>query len=181
MRITPLFALGLAGLLLTTAPALAQQTTTSSVPPPNVPAPVTAPDGQPATPDNTVTTTNAPKGEIGPGIDSAYAVNPAPGAGDHPYVGHGESAFYDVKARIDRVEDRAKTQLTGAKQKKAMADIKGVRAELATQEARHGEVRDWDREHLNKRLDALETSVGLTPTTRAGRVAPLQSSLTCGT
>ncbi len=167
MRTTPLFALGLAGLLLSTAPVLAQ-TTTSTVPPPNVPAPVTAPDGQPATPDNTVTTTNAPKGEFGPGVDSANAVNPAPGAGDHPYVGHSENAFYNVKARIDRVEDRAKTQLTGARQKKAMADIKSVRAELATQEARHGEVRDWDREHLNKRLDALEASVGLTTAARAG-------------
>lgn len=168
MRTAPLFALGLAGLLLSTAPALAQQTTTSTVPPPNVPAPVTAPDGQPATPDNTVTTTNAPKGEVGLGVDSANAVNPAPGAGDHPYVGHSENAFYDVQARIDRVAERAKTQLSGAKQKKAMADIKSVRAELATQQARHGEVRDWDREHLNKRLDALEASVGLTPAARAG-------------
>lgn len=160
MRAASLFALSLAGVMITAAPAMAQ-TTTSTVPPPNVPTPATAPDGAPASPDNTTTTTNRPKGEIGPGIDSANAVNPAPGAGDHPYVGHSENAFYNVEQRIDRVEQRAKTQLTGAKQRKAMADIKSIRAELATQKARHGEVRDWDRENLNHRLDQLEASVGM--------------------
>ena len=153
-------ALGVAGLILAAAPAGAQDTTTSTVPPPNVPAPATNPAGAPATPDNTVTTTNQPKGEMGPGVDSARAVNPAPGAAG-PYVGHSENAFYNVQARIDRVEQRARTQLSGARQHKALADIKSVRAELATQEARHGEVRDWDRENLNHRLDQLEAEVGL--------------------
>ncbi len=160
MRATPLFVLSFAGLMLAAAPALAQ-TTTSTVPPPNVPAPATAPDGTPSQPDNTVATTNAPKGEAGPGIDSASAVNPAPGAGEHPYVGHSENAFYNVEQRIARVEERAKTQLTGVKQRQAMAGIRSIRAELATQQARHGDVRDWDREHLNRRLDTLEAEVGL--------------------
>ena len=155
-------AFGIAGLMLATAPALAQQTTTSTVPPPNVPAPTTTPQGTPANPADTVATTNPPIGQVGPGIDSAHAVNPAPGAAG-PYVGHSENAFYNVQARIDRVEQRAKTQLSGAKQRQAMADIKSVRAELATQQARHGEVRDWDRENLNHRLDQLEAQVGIAP------------------
>jgi hypothetical protein len=155
----PLFAGPMLALMLAAAPAMAQ-TTTSAVPPPNVPAPATAPDGQPAQPDATVATTNAPKGEQGPGIDSANAVNPAPGSGEHPYVGHSENAFYNVEQRIGRVEQRA-AALTGAKKRKAMSGLKSIKAELATQEARHGEVRDWDREHLNKRLDALEASVGI--------------------
>jgi len=135
-----------AALMLAAAPALAQPTTT--------------PAGTPTTPGDVSTTTNPPIGQTGPGIDSAHAVNPAPGAAG-PYVGHSENAFYDVQARIDRVEKRAKTQLTGAKQRQAMADIKSIRAELATQKARHGEVRDWDRENLNHRLDQLETQVGM--------------------
>ncbi len=155
-------ALGIAGLMLAGAPALAQRTTTSTVPPPDVPAPATTPQGTPATPDNTVAVTNPPVGQVGPGVDSAHAVNPAPGAVG-PYVGHSENAFYDVQARIDRVEQRAKTQLTGAKQRQAMADIKSIKAELATQEARHGDVRDWDRENLNHRLDLLEAQVGIGP------------------
>ncbi len=161
----PLAALGIAGLILASAPALAQQTTTSTVPPPGVPAPATTPLGTPAGPDNTVATTNPPVGQVGPGIDSAHAVNPAPGAAG-PYVGHSENAFYNVQARIDRVEQRARTQLSGARQRKAMADLKSIKAELATQQARHGEVRDWDRENLNHRLDQLEAQVGIGPAPR---------------
>lgn len=151
--------LGLAGLLVAGAPALAQ-VTTSTVPPPAVPAPTTAPDGMPAAPAMTTTTTNRPKGEMGPGIDSAHAVNPAPGAAG-PFVGHGPNAFYDVEQRIDRVEQRVRTQLTGARQRKALAGMTSIRAELAAQEARHGQVRDWDRESLNHRLDQLEQQYGL--------------------
>ena len=122
--------------------------------------PATTPTGAPATPDHTVATTNTPIGQVGPGIDSAHAVNPAPGA-TGPYVGHTETAFYDVQARINRVEQRARTQLTGAKQRQTLADIRSIRAEVATQKARHGEIRDWDRENLNHRLDQLEAQVGL--------------------
>lgn len=155
-------ALGVGGLILAATPVLAQQTTTSTVPPPDVPAPSTTPLGGPATPANTVAVTNAPKGYVGPGIDSAHAVNPAPGA-TGPYVGHSENAFYDVQARIDRVEQRVRTQLKGAALRKAMRDVTSVKAELATQRARHGELRDWDRENLNHRLDQLEAQVGIGP------------------
>jgi hypothetical protein len=142
--------------VLCAAPALAQQTEHSV--PPGSPTPSTAPDGH--SPGDVSTTTNGPTGERGPGIGGARAVNPAPGAGDHPYVGHSEGAFYDVEHRIARVEQRAQS-LRGAQRRKALSGIKSIKAELATQEARHGEVRDWDREHLNKRLDALEDQVGM--------------------
>ena len=142
--------------LLCTAPALAQHTRPGV--PPGSPAPATAPDGR--APGSVSTTTNGPTGERGPGIDSARAVNPAPGAGEHPYVGHSENAFYNVEERIARVEQRAQG-LRGAQKRRALSGIRSIRAELATQQARHGEVRDWDREHLNKRLDALEGQVGL--------------------
>jgi hypothetical protein len=161
-NLKPLAAVGIASLMLAAAPALAQVTITSTVPPPDVPAPTTTPLGTPANPADTVATTNPPIGQVGPGIDSAHAVNPAPGAVG-PYLGLGESAFYNVQARIDRVEQRAKTQLSGAKRREAMADLKSIKAELATQEARHGDLRDWDRENLNHRLDQLESQVGIGP------------------
>jgi hypothetical protein len=154
-------ALGMAGLSLAAAPpALAQQTTTSTVPPPDVPAPTTTPLGTPATPGDTVATTNPPIGRVGPGVDTAHAVNPAPGASG-PYLGVGENGFYHVQSRIDRVEQMAKARLTGAKRRRAMADIASIKAEFATQVARHGDVRDWDRENLNHRLNQLEAQVGI--------------------
>jgi hypothetical protein len=139
---TPFAALGMAGLMLAATPALARQITTSSVLPPDVPAPTTTPLGTPATPGDTVATTNAPIGRVGPGVTSARAVNPAPGAA---------------------VEQLAKTRLTGAKRRQAMAEITSIKAELATQVARHGDLRDWDRENLNHRLNQLEAQVGLGP------------------
>lgn len=142
--------------LVTAAPLWAQQTEQRV--PPGTPFPTTAPDGR--TPSDVSTTTNGPTGERGQGIDSSRAVNPAPGAGDHPYVGHSENAFYNVEQRIDRVEQRVHG-LRGAQRRRALSGIRSIKAELATQQARHGEVRDWDREHLNKRLDALEGQVGL--------------------
>ncbi len=159
---TPFAALGMAGLMLAATPALARQITTSSVLPPDVPAPTTTPLGTPATPGDTVATTNAPIGRVGPGVTSARAVNPAPGAAG-PYLGLGETAFHHVRARIDRVEQLAKTRLTGAKRRQAMAEITSIKAELATQVARHGDLRDWDRENLNHRLNQLEAQVGLGP------------------
>lgn len=152
-----LFALASAGFaLVTTAPALAQET--RYAPPPGTPTPVTAPDGR--TPAAVATVTNGPTGERGPGIDSDRAVNPAPGAGEHPYVGHSADAFYHTRERIERAEQRA-ASLRGPQRRRALNGIRSIKAELARQEARHGEIRDWDREHLNRRLDALEGSVGL--------------------
>ena len=155
-----LAALGAAGLMLATAPAMAQPTTVSNGFSPGTPA--TTPLGTAATPGDTETISNVPVGQVGQGIASAQAVNPAPGA-TGPYLGVGENAFYHVRARIDRVEQMAKAQLSGSKLRRALADIKSVKAEVATQEARHGDLRDWDRENLNHRLNRLEAEVGISP------------------
>ena len=93
------------------------------------------------------------------GVASAQAVDPAPGA-HGPYVGHSENAFYDVDARITRVQTRV-DGLTGAKKLQANNKLSAIKSELATQKARHGSVRDWDRENINKQLDKLETDYSL--------------------
>ena len=93
------------------------------------------------------------------GVTSAQAVDPAPGA-PGPYVGHSENVFYDVQARIDRVQQRI-DGLPGAKKTRANKQLASIKAELATQKARHGSVRDWDRENINKRLDTLEATYGI--------------------
>ena len=93
------------------------------------------------------------------GVTSAQAVDPAPGASG-PYVGHSENAFYDVQARIDRVQTRVDA-LAGARKAQANKQLASIKSELATQKARHGSVRDWDRENINKRLDRLEARYGL--------------------
>ena len=105
---------------------------------------------------------DTPPNQAAPGVDSAHAVDPAPDA-NGPYVGHGEHAFYEVQARIDRVEQRALTQLSGPRRRGALADIRSIKAEMVAQIARHGELRDWDRENLNHRLDRLEAEVGIAP------------------
>jgi hypothetical protein len=128
---------------------------------PVTPAPSTSPTGRAVTPAELTVTSNLPIGKIGPGLDSAHSVNPAPGA-TGPYLGQGENGFYDVQARISRVEKKAETALSGAKRRQALAEIRSIRAEVATQESRHGgQLRDWDRENLNHRLNRLEVQVGL--------------------
>ena len=90
-----------------------------------------------------------------PGIPESRAVDPAPGA-PGPYVGHSPKAFYDTDGRISAVEQRIGS-LPPAQRRRAMAGLRSIRAEEATQRQRHGgELRDWDREHLNRRLDQLE-------------------------
>ncbi len=87
------------------------------------------------------------------GIPGPDAVNPAPGARG-PYVGAGRHHFYDVDARISNVSGRIQS-LPRGEQRQAMAQIHRIRSEEATQRARHGNLRDWDRENLNHKLDNL--------------------------
>lgn len=80
--------------------------------------------------------------------------DPAPGA-VRPYVGAGKQRFYDVDERIDRTEQRL-AALPASQRKRAYAEMRAIRAEERTQRGKHGGVlRDWDREHLTQRLDAL--------------------------
>ncbi len=97
-----------------------------------------------------------------PGIPGPDAVNPAPGM-HGPYIGAGEHNFYDVDARIASVTERAQ-QLPPSQRRSASAQLRQIRSEEATQKARHGQLRDWDRESLNDKLDKL---VQQFPTLRA--------------
>jgi hypothetical protein len=113
-------------------------------------------DPAPQTPDQPAVTASRPvpdTSQASPGIPGDQAVNPAPGAAG-PYVGHGQGAFYDVDARISNVEQRA-SSLQPSDRRRAQAALKSIRAEEATQRQRHGQLRDWDRENLNYRLDQL--------------------------
>ena len=87
------------------------------------------------------------------GIPGSDAVNPAPGM-HGPYVGAGEHNFYDVDARIAAVTQRAQ-QLPPSQRRSVSAQLHQIRAEEETQKARHGELRDWDRESLSDKLDKL--------------------------
>ena len=87
------------------------------------------------------------------GIPGPQAVDPAPGE-PGPYVGAGRQGFYDVDARMAAMTQAAQS-LRGAQKHQAMAQLHGIRSEEAIQKARHGELRDWDRESLNARLDKL--------------------------
>ena len=89
-----------------------------------------------------------------PGIPGPDAVNPAPGAVG-PYVGAGAQGFYEVDARLAAVAGRV-SSLPPAQRRRAGAQIRQIRAEEATQRARHGgELRDWDRENMTQKLDQL--------------------------
>lgn len=88
-----------------------------------------------------------------PGIPSYRAVNPAPDA-PGPYVGTSPQAFYNTDARIAAVEQQAQS-LPPSQRRRALAAIRSIRSEEREQIARHGELRDWAREHLNYRLDQL--------------------------
>ncbi len=89
-----------------------------------------------------------------PGLPGPQSVDPAPGAAG-PYANHSAHAFYDVDARIGRVEQRIGANLSGAQQKRAMHVLAGIKGEERSQIARHGDLLDWARENLNHRLDAL--------------------------
>jgi hypothetical protein len=89
-----------------------------------------------------------------PGLPGPQSVDPAPGAVG-PYLGHSPHAFYDVEARISRVQQRIEADLTGAQKARAMRDLAGIKSEEKSQVARHGDLLDWARENLNRRLDVL--------------------------
>ncbi len=114
-----------------------------------------APNGGGAPPPSSVTASRPvpDTSAASAGIPGPQSVNPAPGAAG-PYVGHGPHAFYDVDQRIADVTQRA-ASLPAAQRRQAETALKSIRGEEATQKQRHGELRDWDRENLNYKLDQL--------------------------
>ena len=92
-----------------------------------------------------------------PGVTGPDSVNPAPGA-PGPYIGAGRQGFYDVDQRIADVSGRI-ASLPPGQRHRAMSAMRGVKSEEATQRARHGgQLRDWDRENLNHKLDMMVQS-----------------------
>jgi hypothetical protein len=93
-------------------------------------------------------------GDAGPGIPGSEAVDPAPGA-SKPYLGVGYSFFYHPNERMAEIERRLDS-LSPSERQRARAALRSVQAEERAQIARHGELRDWDYENINYRLNKLE-------------------------
>ena len=90
----------------------------------------------------TTTTASAPVANPSPATTNN---NPRENADPGYMGGLGGSSFRDVDARIAAAE-----RTMGPKK------LRAIKAEAAMRRARHGgELRDWDRELLNKKLDAL--------------------------
>lgn len=85
--------------------------------------------------------------------------DPAPGA-PGPYAGADKASFYNVEARLAAVEARIRT-MSPRQARPARAQLVSLKAFLAQQQARHGEVRDFDREAVSARLSRLESLVGV--------------------
>jgi hypothetical protein len=83
------------------------------------------------------------------------AAQSGPGA-DTGYTGDLQGrAFRDVDQRIAALEARVQGN------RRASAALSKIKGEEKYRRARHdGELRDWDRELLNKQLDQLESSLG---------------------
>lgn len=79
---------------------------------------------------------------------------PGPGTADPGYAGQLQGpAFRDVFERITADEQKM------AGKKRGLMQLRAIKAEAVQRRARHGgELRDWDRELINKKLDMLEGS-----------------------
>ena len=75
------------------------------------------------------------------------------------YAGASKPAVYDVDARIANMEAKARA-LPARESHRAMAALAAIKGFEHGQLARHGgELRDWDREAVNVRLDRLQASM----------------------
>ncbi len=71
------------------------------------------------------------------------------------YAGAGPQGFYAVDARIDHIQ-QAISSLPPGKARRATSQLNAIRSDLKFRKARHGgELRDWDRELISKKLDEL--------------------------
>jgi len=80
-----------------------------------------------------------------------------PLANDGPYAGTSRQDFYQPAERIEQIQAEIKQgALAGPSAHRAMAQLSAIRQELKYRIARHnGDLRDWDRELINQKLDAL--------------------------
>lgn len=72
------------------------------------------------------------------------------------YAGVSKEGFYAVQQQLDAAAQRARGDA------RAMAEIRSLRAFARQQFARHGEIRDWDREAINTRLSRVLPAEALT-------------------
>lgn len=95
----------------------------------------------------------------GPGRDPGQGYGQGRDGGADPrapnaYAGVSKDAFYSVEQRMNAIEQRIRSM--GRRGVRAMAAMRQIRGFEAQQRRRHGgELRDWDREALNVRLDRL--------------------------
>ena len=76
------------------------------------------------------------------------------------YAGMSRDGFYAVQQQLDA----ASAQVRG--DRRALAEIRSLRAFAQLQFARHGEIRDWDREEINTRLARILPAERLTSAPR---------------
>jgi hypothetical protein len=103
--------------------------------------------------------TYAPSLASSDGVSENAAVDPAPDA-PGPYLRDGESDFYHPMARARALQERIEAasnagRMTALEARSAMRDLAEVSAEAKVQIARHGALRDWDRERLNDMMNHL--------------------------
>jgi hypothetical protein len=87
----------------------------------------------------------------------AFAQAPSPLANDGPYAGTSPTDFYHPADRITHLQAAIQQgALAGPQARRALAQLTAIRQDLQFRIARHnGDLRDWDRELINQKLDAL--------------------------
>ena len=144
--IRPLLALALPAALACAPLAAAQDMG------PPAPEPTQTPPPAQAVPGDAGVAASAPVPNPPPSTDAASPNSQA----DTGYTGDAYgAAFRDIDARIAALQPRV------ASNRKAASALNAVKGEEKVRRARHGgELRDFDRELLNKRLDAVAAMVG---------------------
>jgi len=96
-----------------------------------------------------------------PAFAQQPAAAPPPGgsplANDGPYAGTSQTDFYHPDDRIKQIQAEIQQgALTGPQARHALAQLTAIHQDLQYRIARHnGDLRDWDRELINQKLDAL--------------------------
>jgi len=98
-------------------------------------------------------------GEASPGMPGRHAVDPAPDA-PGPFLQVSQRNFYHPMVRERALQKRIAAasndgQLSAIEARDARGELNRVAAEAKMQIARHGSLRDWDRERLNDMMDHL--------------------------
>jgi hypothetical protein len=88
---------------------------------------------------------------------SAQPAAESPLSNDGPYAGASRTDFYHPDDRIKQLQAQIQQgALAGAQARHALAQLTAIHQDLQYRIARHnGDLRDWDRELINQKLDAL--------------------------